>query len=275
MLAAVLALAFAPALLALARVWASVDYYSHGFLVPLVAFWIARARWRRGFPRARDRSALGALALVVALYAIGVLGGLVALQGVALVGAVAAFVWRVWGRAALRALALPIAFLLFMVPIPAAWLTPSIVQLQLLVSAAAVSMLHLFDFTVAREGNVLLLGSGDALFVEEACSGITSIVTLLPLSVVLAAITLRGAWRRLALVAAVIPVAMLGNLLRVVATLAAANAWGAARATSGPLHEMAGLLTFALACLLLIVFSALLGRGQGRAAGDAPVGEAT
>jgi exosortase len=261
-LAVVLALAFLPALLAMARVWSSLDYYSHGFLVPVLSFWVARDRWRRGIVQAPEPRARLALAVVIATYAVGLAANLVALQGVALVGAVAAFVWTVWGAAALGALAFPIAFLLFMIPIPPALLTPVIVDLQLLVSSAAVSFLHLFDFSVAREGNVLLLGSGESLFVEEACSGITSIVTLFPLSVVLAWFTLDPGWRRALLVALVAPVAMLGNLVRVVATVAAAGEWGTARATEGSLHESAGLITFAGACLLLIAIGILLGRGQ-------------
>jgi exosortase len=261
-LAAVLALAFLPALFTMARVWSSVDYYSHGFLVPLLALWMARDRWPRGIAPAPEPRARLAIAAAIATYAVGLAANLVAVQGVALVGALAAFVWTAWGAAVLAALAFPIAFLLFMVPIPSALLTPVIVDLQLLVSSVAVSFLHLFDFGIAREGNVLLLGNGDSLFVEEACSGITSIVTLLPLAVVLAWFTLDPGWRRALLVALVAPVAMLGNLVRVVATVAAAGEWGAERVTEGSLHESAGLLTFAGACLLLIAIGMLLGRGQ-------------
>ena len=36
-----LALVYVPAFMDLAGVWRSVDYYSHGFLVPFVAIWAA------------------------------------------------------------------------------------------------------------------------------------------------------------------------------------------------------------------------------------------
>jgi exosortase/archaeosortase family protein len=80
--------------------------------------------------------------------------------------------------------------------------------------------------------------------------------------VVLAWFTLDPGWRRAALMALVAPVAMLGNLARVIATVAAAGEWGADRATGGSLHESAGLITFAGACLLLIAIGVVLGRGQ-------------
>ena len=56
LIAAFLALAFVPAVIALARVWSSVDYYSHGFLVPLVAVWIARRDGKTGLRPREERA---------------------------------------------------------------------------------------------------------------------------------------------------------------------------------------------------------------------------
>jgi exosortase len=256
-----LALAFVPALLALARVWRSVDYYSHGFLVPLVAGWIAsREVALRGDAVARDRAGIAAVAGALVLHAAGIAVGDVLLEGLALVLAVAGvLVWR-FGRARLRALALPLTLLLCAVPLPGEWLTPLIVRLQLVVSAAAVRVLGWMGSDVVREGNVLLLPGGQSLFVAEACSGITSIVTLVPLALVLGTLTLKGSRARALLVLAVIPVAVLCNLLRVIATVQAAQRLGVARATGSMLHDVAGLLTFLLACAALIGLGAWLGR---------------
>lgn len=253
-----LAVAFTPALAALARVWLAHDYYSHGFLVPLVAFWMFQAERRSLPPAGSDRRGLVAIAAAALVYAAGFLAGDATLQGLALVGAVAGAVLRLYGPVGLRRVAFPVAFLLFMVPVPVSILNPLIVQLQLLVSTLAVEILHVFGFSVLREGNVVLLPGDERLFVDEACSGITSIVSLLPLGVVLAYFTERTAVRRLALVAAVIPFAMLGNLVRVLATVAGADAFGVERVTRGALHDSAGLLTFVFSCLLLIGFGALM-----------------
>jgi exosortase len=113
---------------------------------------------------------------------------------------------------------------------------------------------------VGREGNVIRLASGDALFVAEACSGITSLISLIPVGVLIARFTQEGLGRRLALVAAVVPAALLCNGIRVVATVIAANRFGVERATSGPLHESAGLLTSSFAVLLVIALGALMSR---------------
>ncbi|MHC4494081.1 MAG: exosortase/archaeosortase family protein [Planctomycetota bacterium] len=268
LIAAFLVLVFAPAVIALARVWSSVDYYSHGFLVPLVAYWIARrdGKTRLRAPDERTPAGAAVIGLALALYAAGLAAGVAGVQGLGLIVAVAGGALYLLGPAGLRSLAFPIAFLVFMLPLPNAWLTPVILDLQLLVSSAAVALLHAFDATVAREGNVVLLAGGDSLFVEEACSGITSIVTLIPLAVMLAYFTQRTLWRRLVLVAAVAPAAMVANLLRVVFTVIVAQNLGAERATNNALHESAGLFTFVLACLALIGLGALLRGPRAQAA---------
>lgn len=255
---------FAPALGALAEVWSREPHLGHGFLVPAVAgalAWRERARLR-ATPRRREPRALPALAAALLLHALATLAGSVTLQGLTLVATLAAGVAWSGGLARLRVLAFPLAYLLFMVPPPASWITPLIVRLQGDVSAAAVAVAHAFGLPVLREGNVLVLAGGDRLFVEEACSGITSIVTLLPLGVLLAALGLRRRPARVLLVAAVAPLAMLGNLVRVVATLHIADAVGAQTATTGALHALLGLSTYAVACGLLLGLAAALRRRE-------------
>lgn len=254
------AVAFAPALIGLAQRWASAEYYQHGFLVPLVSIATVPPRARTLGPSQRHAPALLGVALALGVYALAAMAAAVALEGLALVGALTALVGFRWGWTGIRRLAFPLAFLLFMVPLPEMWVNPIVVQLQTLASAAAVGTLHAFGVSVLRDGNVMRLAGGDALFVAEACSGITSLLSLIPIGVLLARFTQQGTWRRLLLVAAVVPAALLGNAIRVIATVLAAGAYGAQRVTAGPLHEAAGLLTSAFAVLLVVALGAWLGR---------------
>jgi exosortase len=262
LLVGLLGAAFAPALAALAQVWASVAYLSHGFLVPLVALWAfyrERPRWAR-LEATPDPRGLGVLGLAFLAYLLGLAAGGVTLQGVAVVVAVAGLVLYSRGARWLRALAFPVGFLIFMVPPPSSWITPAIVRLQLLVSSASIALLGAFSVPVTRDGNVLNIPGGQSLFVAEACSGVTSIITLTPLAVLLAHLTLERWVFRLILLVAVIPLAMLGNLARVVATILASIEMGTEHATAGPLHEAAGLLTYLVACGLMLALGALLRR---------------
>jgi exosortase len=249
---------FAPAVLAMAHVWTAHEYYSHGFLVPLVAWWLfAAQRPALGAP-GRDPRGLTALGLAALLLTAGFALGSPTVLGLSVVGAAAALVLTAWGPAGLRRVAFPVGFLLFMVPLPPALLDPLILRLQFWVSGAGVGALHWLGFTVLREGNVVVLPGDQQLFVDEACSGITSVVTLLPLGAVLAHLGARGWLRRTAVMLAVVPIAMFGNWLRVLGTVAAAQRYGTERVLAGPLHESAGLLTFVFACSLLVGLGALL-----------------
>jgi exosortase len=264
LLLVLVAAAFAPVVVELARVWWSVEYYSHGFLVPMVAGWIA-LRLRReapDVPVAPDARGWWVIACAALAYLVGLAGSLLTLQGAALVLAVAGVILRLGGPGALRTLAFPVAYLLFMVPLPAAWITPVVVALQLAVSTAAVAILHWRGLPVAREGNVILLPGDQSLFVAEACSGITSMITLVPLAVFLGYFVLATLRGRVWLALAVVPLALLANLVRVVATVLAALAWGAGAATGGTLHESAGLATFVASCLLLLAAAAGLRRWE-------------
>jgi exosortase len=269
------AAAFAPALLALSRVWSSVDHASHGYLVPLVALWAASSKRRAlaGLPRRRDLRGLVLLAAAFALHFAGVTTGIASFAGLAVVAAVAGTLLFLCGAAWLRTLSFAVAFLFFLVPLPDAWLMPVIVNLQLGVSTVGVWILQIAGVPVFRNGNVIELPGDVSLFVAEACSGITSVVTLLPLGVFLAYFTERTLARRAILVAAVLPLALLGNLIRVVGTVLAAREVGAAAATSGSVHEAAGLLTYVLGCLALLGVGRLMrwiAPPGGRAAAAAP-----
>ncbi len=259
-----LAAAFLPALGTLARVWGATEHQSHGFLVPLVAGWIAwgtRDRWGR-LERAIDARGAVLLALALALYALSLLPGSASGQGLALVAALTGAVWWREGRDAC-----------------ARWPSRSRscsswcrsrpngsprlrVQLLLFVSWASEGVLRVLGVEVLRQGNVIVLEGGASLMVAEACSGLTAILTLLPIAVLIAYLSPLSSTRRVVLVALALPIAMAANLLRVVFTVLAAQIWDADTVTADPWHTLAGLLIYAIACLgLLAVERGLRQRG--------------
>ncbi|MCP5056151.1 MAG: exosortase/archaeosortase family protein [bacterium] len=264
LLAAALLAVFAPALAGMAEQWLTYDYLSHGFLVPVVSLWsyLREKPLREQVPVAADPWGAGLVGAALLAYLAGLAASVISLQGLALVLAVAGAVWLLRGTAWLRSVAFPVAYLIFMVPPPSAWIAPLIVQLQLFVSFVALAIVQAVGLEVVRDGNVLMLASGESLFVAEACSGVTSVITLMPLAVVLGYYSLRGLGLQLALVVVVIPLAMLGNLTRVVATVILADAYGVGAATEGPLHDFLGLSTYLVACFGMLGVAALLRRWE-------------
>lgn len=267
LLAGALAFGFAPSLLALGQAWWRTDYLSHGFLVPFAAFAIAATsrKARLALPHATDRRGLAVIALAVVASLVGGLAGSVSLQGLGVVAAVAGAVWLRRGSAWLRSLAFPLAFLLVAVPPPAEWVTPLLLELQLGVSSAVVELGYWLGIPVFREGNVLRIPGG-ALEVANACSGVTSLFTLTAIALALAALSLSRASSRVALIAWSIPAALIGNLVRVLATIALANATSVERATQGNVHTLLGLSTYVVAVGLLLLGDALLRRRELRSA---------
>ncbi len=259
---AVLAVIWIPGGLTLARVWGEVDYASHGFIVPFVALWTATAhRVRLAQLESRSSGAgLVGLGLTALLYLAALALKDATLVGLAAVATVSFSLLALRGMEWVRTLRFSLGYLLFMVPLPADWVAPLIVKLQLLVSSVAVSLLQDAGVAIYREGNVLSLPGSKYLFVAEACSGITSLITLIPIGVVIAYLMEVRLARRLAVVAAVLPIALAGNLLRVILTVLLAIRVDVELVTSGPLHEWTGVGSYLIGCLALLGVSALMRR---------------
>ena len=267
LLAAGLALVLGPVLAELAKGWWNSDHMSHGFLVPVVAWFIAagRAGTLAALPAAPDRLGLPALAAALALAFVGYLAPAMTVAGLGVVGALVALLWFRRGRAWVVALAFPLAFLLFMVPPPEEWHRPLVVWLQSWASNTSVSALYALGVPVYLDGYVIHMAGGLQVEVAEACSGATSLYTLLALGTLLAFLSLKRGWARLALVAFVVPAALAGNLVRVVLTVLLCLEVGLERATTGWVHTALGLMIYVVAVGLLLAADAALRRAEPRA----------
>ena len=171
---------YAPVLTRLAEDWANDDNYSHGYLIiPLAGYFVWERRHRLASLRIRP-SALGlpivAFGLVMLLA--GLLGAELFLPRASLIVVLMGTVVFLMGWQAWRLLALPIAFLLLMIPIPALIFNQIAFPLQLLASSVGETTLSALSIPVLREGNVIVLAH-TSLEVAEACSGIRSLVSLL------------------------------------------------------------------------------------------------
>ena len=237
-------LLFSPVWTELPAVWLSEADHSHGFLVPLLSGYLIFSRRAAlgAVPRRSSWGGVAALALAVAVYVVGLAGGLAVVQRAAVVAAVNAFVVAALGFAFYRAIAFPLLFLFMMIPMPGTVTGSVTFPLQLLATSASHLVLSCAGLPVSQAGNVLTTPAG-ALEVVEACSGIRSLMALLTVGLFLSNAWVRGRWERLAVVALAVPLAFLGNVLRISGTAAAMN-WFGPRAAQGLPHEVIGLLAF-------------------------------
>jgi exosortase len=234
----------------IADLWNDPDY-SHGLMVPFVSAWLAYDR-RGRLASLVPQPALSALVLILGALALLMLGRLASelfLMRVSLVALLTGLLAFICGYVYVRALALPLAFLLFMVPLPTLILNAVTLPLQFAASEVAVTVLQWLGLPALREGNVIVLPA-TALEVVEACSGLRSLVSLGAMSVVVAVLTLRSPWLRLLLILSSVPLAVLTNGARVSGTGVLAYSYGPAVA-EGFFHGFSGWMVFVCALALL------------------------
>jgi len=235
----------------LARQWLSDANYGHGFLVPPFSAFLL---WRQR-DRLRALTPGGSLAgLVVVLVGLGALqiGDIAAenfLMRASLIVVLVGLVLFHLGPEMLRAVTFPLGFLIFMVPLPATLLYAITFPLQNLAATQAAWLLDLLGIPVLLDGNVIHL-SQISLGVTEACSGIRSLISLVAGAAGWAYLMLPGRWISVVFVALAVPITILANAGRVVAT-GLIGQWLGVEYAAGFFHDLAGWVVylFALACL--------------------------
>lgn len=254
----------------LAATWLHDQNYSHGMLVIPIALLMAWNR-RRSLALAPKRPANAGFLIVLAslaVNAVGVLGAEYFLSRLSMLGVIGGSVLFVFGRNHLRIVALPLLFLVLMIPIPAIIFNQVAVPLQLFASQVGEAALRLAGVPVLREGNVIVLSSL-TLEVAEACSGIRSLMSLLTLSIVYGYVAERRTSVRVLLAIASVSFAIVANGARVAGTGIAGQFVGPA-AAQGFFHEFSGLAAYLVAFGMLLLLHAAVTWGVLRAKASEP-----
>ncbi len=159
-----------------------------------------------------------------------------------------ALVW--WGRDAAWRLLPVLAFTVLMFPLPAVWLNSLAMLLQNLIAQLAEWGLNLL-WVCHRRGHLLYLaGLEEPLSVAIECSGVRQILVFLAMGWLLAFFVHGSWWRKLSLVLASVPLAIVANVLRVFVLTVIARLLGPAF-IQGPLHDVPLLITLPLGSLML------------------------
>jgi exosortase C (VPDSG-CTERM-specific) len=166
------------------------------------------------------------------------------------------------GRPWMRAAAFPLAYLIFMVPIPDP-IAGAIETASVAASAEIANLLfHLSGTPFVRVGRVFQLPN-ITLEVAQQCSGIRSSWVLFMTSIVAANLFLKTSWRRFALIALVIPLAILRNGFRIlVIGLLCVNV--GPQMINSLIHRRGGPLFFMLSLIPFFVVLWWLHRGDVR-----------
>jgi exosortase len=232
--------------------------YSHGFLVPLFSAFLIWHQWGAIKKLAPNGNWLGLLVLLGGIFML-VLGDIAAeefLLRTSFIVLVAGLVLFHLGTEIFGRVAFPLAFLLFMVPLPAIIFNAMAFPLQELAAHNAEWTLDLLGVPVLRDGNVIHL-KDVSLGVTEACSGIRSLISLLALAVAWAYLTLPTIKPMVVLVASAVPITIGANAGRVVLTGLVSQYFDAAYA-QGFFHSFSGWIIFLFAFVCFVCIYSLI-----------------
>jgi exosortase len=249
LIALVLCLLYWPTLRWMVSSWLASDYYSHGFLVPLVSIaviWTKREQLKTG-----EQFFSGIIWILAGaiLHALGMVLEIRVFGSLSLIIEIAGLIWLFRGPRAVKALAFPLVFLLFMVPFP--FIPDLAFRLQEISVFSSSHLLELGGLPISSTGAEIYLQT-TVFTVGIPCSGINSLVALLALAAVYAFILEGPLPKRIGLFMLAFPIAIIANILRIVSIIMVAY-FANVQTAAGWYHDISSPIFFILAFLAVIL----------------------
>jgi exosortase D (VPLPA-CTERM-specific) len=238
--------------------WITNEDYSYGFLIPVISGWFIWER-RSKFKEInifQDFRALPFLILFLLFSVYGILGSSYSAVRPSIPFILFFLTLLCFGKHAARLMLFPLAYLIFMVPIPNLMNRYLGEPLKLISSVMGTHIIRAFDITVYREGNIIELPDIQ-LQVVDACSGLRFLFPLIALGIVYAYYFQKTTWKRIILVMTTLPIAVLTNGLRVGITGILSHYYGS-KVAEGFFHDFEGWLIFMVAFAFLFGFGKIL-----------------
>lgn len=247
------------------QVW-TTDLGAHGPIVLATGLWLLYhngLRIDRTSPGGPWADAIWLCLIGLPLYVFGRAYDFISVEVTGFYLVCLGFVWRTVGFSELKRQAFPLFYLSFIIPPPGWIIDRATAPLQILVSELGMKMSALAGLPVARQGVTLMVAQYQ-LLVEDACSGMNSLVGMTAVSLFYIYLLRRASWRYAALlVCLIIPVAVAVNVLRVV-TLIFVTYYFGDEVAQGFLHATTGVVLFGLGLILIfgadMVFWRILNR---------------
>jgi exosortase len=243
------------------QVW-SKEFGAHGPIVLATGAWLLSRRFPAMMAEAQPGnvvvSMLGALGSL-AIYAFGRAYDLISLEVAGLYGFGLVLMFDRFGPRTMLRNWFPIFYLGLLLPAPGWMLDEFTAPLKHLVSAMSAGIVIPMGVPLVREGVTMIVGPYQ-LLVEDACSGLNSLVGLISITMFYVYLLRNAGWRYSAfLVCLIIPVAIVANVIRIVFLILLTYYFGDA-VGQGFLHVTAGLFLFALSLLLMFMIDSIVSR---------------
>lgn len=239
------------------QVWMTNEDYGHGFLIIPVFLYLIWTK-KDELVSSEERPATWGfvvMAVWVVFYTVGVIGEISTITYLSMIFfPISAFALLMGGRAA-KLILFPSVFLIFMFPIPSEIYTRITNPLMLISSNISFNLVNLLQIPILQEGNILSLPNYN-MEVILACSGIRSLMSIMALTALIGYVMVPSLFIRSVLILVSIPIAILGNVIRISMTSVLAYYYSPGVA-EGFSHTFAGIVTFLIS--LLIIFCMIWG----------------
>ena len=256
----------------LSSVWTNNEDYSHGFLVPVFSayiLWSNRGSLRsiqaaeptgQGMEQSDSGLLLGGALIGLGLLfrVAGIYMRIQTLEGISLIPFVLGIITILFGRRAARWGAPAVFFLLFMIPLPSFLSGQLSGLLQTIATEVSTFVFQVLGIPAFAEGNIISLSNGQ-IGVAEACSGLRMLYSFFALTAG-ACMIIDRSWPEKALIAlTAIPIAIVANCIRIIAT-GLAFEYLDPETAEHIFHEVAGWLMMPIGFTILLGALSILDR---------------
>ncbi|RJP28770.1 MAG: exosortase/archaeosortase family protein [Candidatus Omnitrophota bacterium] len=258
-IAGLIIISYIPTLIWMVERWTAKDtYYSHGFLVPFISLYLV---WQKRpvlskikpQPLAKGWIVFAAGTLI---HIISALWRVYFTSGFSILLVISGLILIFLGKEFLKKLIFPVLFLIFMIPLPLVAIANLSFKLKILAAQLSTVIINKLGVPAIRDGSVIKT-MNSYIIVEDPCSGIRSLIALIALGALMAYNSSLPVIKKYILFVSAVPVAIAGNVIRIVALSLASEMYGS-KLAAGLFHTVMGVVVFVFAFFALLLIGKVL-----------------
>jgi exosortase len=234
---------------------------SHCWLIPIISVYLVWRRRRDLASAARRVNGTGLVVIVLSLclHWVGMRAQLTRLSLLSLIGVLWGIPLYLYGWGVARVLLFPCAYLVFCIPL--SFLNNITVPLRVFVSAVSTGLLNGVGIATIRTGTIIYSSAGQGFHfdVADPCSGLRSLLAMTALTAVYAYLTQNRLWKQWVLFLGAVPLAIAGNIARILGIALIAQ-WFGEEIGLGVYHHGSALIVFSVAIVLMMILGRVLNR---------------
>ena len=234
---------------------------SYAWYVPLFSLYVLWVERRKILSSVSSGDYLAVILAIPAIFVgfLGVRGVQLRFEQISFISLLLLIPWAFYGRRLAKSIFFAVLFLGFCIPLNS-FLDIVTVHLRIFATSSAFVLLKGFGADVIRRGTMLFSQDGAfSIDVAQPCSGIRSIFALMALTAGYAYFNQRTWAARAVLFALSVPLAVLGNVARIM-TICLVGLYASGEFALGFYHDYSGYVVFVVAIAAMVASSELISR---------------